>query len=243
MELNCILIDDEPHAVEELSEIIGLTSGIKVLEKFYDVKSALGFLKEYGRVDVIFSDINMPGINGIDAAMLLNSHCDFLIFITAHKEYALDAFAVHADGYLVKPVSYKIFAERINVLLEKKAHQEGVKQSDNEVLFLKGTQKNTFIKIKYSDIVYIEAMLNYVIVHTLKGKEITYIGLSGMEKLLSKKEVFFRVSKSAIISVNYLDRVEGNVVRLTDKSFFPIGEKYRDAFHKFLRKRILNSNI
>ncbi|RZK04133.1 MAG: response regulator transcription factor [Flavobacterium sp.] len=241
VKLNCIVIDDEPHAIAELVELIEGTPEIVVLKCFEDAYTALAYLKMNGAVDVVFSDISMPGLNGLDAAKTMSAYCEFLVFVTAHKEFAVDAFGVNATGYLVKPVSNKAFIEQVETLISKKIHHDKLKNDHNDVLFLKGSQKNSFIKIRYNDIIYIEALLNYVVVHTTKGKEITYLGLKGMEEKLKNKDVFFRVAKSAIISINFLDRVEGNIVRLTDKNFFLIGEKYRSAFHDFLRKRTLNS--
>lgn len=241
MKLNCIIIDDEPHAIVELLELIESTQEIDALRCFEDAYNALVYLKAHGPVDIVFSDISMPGLNGLDAARTINAYCEFLIFVTAYKEFALDAFGVNASGYLVKPVGIKSFIEQLEIIFSKKNDHDRLKNDHDDILFLKGPQKNSFIKIHYNDIVFIEALLNYVIVHTTKRDEITYLGLKGMEEKLRNNETFFRVAKSVIISINFLDRVEGNIVRLTNKKFFPIGEKYRNAFHEFLRKRTLNS--
>lgn len=241
MALNCIIIDDEPHALAELKELIEGTPDMHFLKGFGDANTALAYLKESGSVDIIFSDISMPGLNGLDAARTMNAYCEFLIFVTGHKEFALEAFGANATGYLVKPVSSKAFIEQVETLITKKAFHDKLRNDHNDLLFLKGSYKNSFIKIRYNDVIYIEARLNYVLLHTTKGNEITYLGLKGMEAKLKNMNMFFRVSKSTIVSINYLDRVDGNVVILTDKNFFPIGEKYRSAFHDFLRKHTLNS--
>ncbi len=238
--LNCIIIDDEKHAVEELTTLIGHINDLSLLKSFQDIKSAISFLEDIGHVDIIFSDIQMPAINGIDAARMYTKHAQFIVYVTAYRDFAVDAFGVNAAGYLMKPVRYTALAQQMNTILEKRKATHKLYEND-AVLFLKGNNKNTFIKIRYEDITHIEALLNYVIVHTIHGNNITHIGLKGMEQILRQTDSFIRISKSAIISIHYLDRVDGNMVRLKGKDQFTVGEKYRNAFHEFLRKRTLSA--
>lgn len=239
MEICSIIIDDEPHAISELEDMIKITPGIGLLGSFYNVNDAVEFLSESHHVDIIFSDIDMPLINGISAANILKTYCDYLIYVTAHRNFAIDAFGVNAAGYLLKPVSMEAFVTKIaEITLDIRNPK---RDDDQNLIFIKGSHKNAFIKLTLSDIVRIEAMLNYVKIYTLKGDEITYVGLKKLEDLLKKKANFFRISKSSIINLNFMDRVDGHVVKLNDGGAFTIGEKYRDAFHEFLRKRTLNS--
>lgn len=239
MEICSIIIDDEPHAISELEDMIKRTPGIRLLGSFYNVNDAVEFLSDGNHVDIIFSDIDMPLINGISAAKILKTYCDYLIFVTAHRDFAIDAFGVNATGYLLKPVSTEAFVAKIaEIALDIKNPKQN---DDKDLIFIKGSHKNAFIKLALSDIIRIEAMLNYVKIYTQKGEEITYVVLKKLEDLLKKKGNFFRISKSSIINLDFMDRVDGNVIKLNDGGAFTIGEKYRDAFHEFLRKRTLNS--
>lgn len=238
MEICSIIIDDEPHAISELEDLVKRTPGIGLLGSFCNVNDAVEFLSEGHRVDIIFSDIDMPLLNGISAAKILKTYCDYLIYVTAHRDFAIDAFGVNAAGYLLKPVSTESFVNKVAEIAQDIRNLK--RDDDQNLIFIKGSHKNAFIKLAFSDIIRIEAMLNYVKIYTQKGDEITYVGLKKLEDLLRKKGNFFRISKSSIINLDFMDRVDGHVVKLNNGGAFTIGEKYRDAFHEFLRKRTLN---
>lgn len=237
--MSCIVIDDEPHAIEEIGDLISQVPHLKLMQSFPDAKQAIAYLQEVGHADIIFSDISMSVLNGIDAAEILNNYCHFLVYVTAHRGYAPEAFQAKADGYLLKPVSYLSFRQKVEDLTNKFQDIIRLQKDEHQFLFIKGGQKSSYIKIKYSDIVYIEAMLNYIMIHTTTGHEITYIGLKAMEDLLQTKDVFFRINKSIIISLNYLDRVDGNIARLAPGQSYQIGEKYKSVFLEFLKKHTL----
>jgi len=239
--MSCIVIDDEPHAVDELEDLIGQVPNLSLLSTFSDAKLAIAYLQETGHVDIIFSDISMAVLNGIEAAEIMNKYCHFLVYVTAHREYAPEAFGARADGYLLKPVTYISFTQKIEDISNKFQDIIRLQREENQFLFIKGGQKSSFIKIKYSDIVYIEAMLNYIMIHTTTGQEITYIGLKAMEDKLHVMDVFFRINKSIIISLNYLDRVDGNIARLANGTSYQVGEKYKSVFLEFLKKHTLKS--
>lgn len=241
MTMSCIVIDDEPHAIDELSELIAQVPHLNLLQTFPDAKQAIAYLQEVGHVDIIFSDISMSVLNGIEAAEILSNYCHFLVYVTAYREYAPEAFGAKADGYLLKPVSYIAFRQKVEDLDLKFQDIIKLQKEEHQFLFIKGGQKSSYIKIKYSDIVYIEAMLNYIMIHTTTGHEITYIGLKAMEDRLQSMDVFFRINKSIIISLNYLDRVDGNIARLAKGLSYQIGEKYKSVFLDFLRKHTLKS--
>ncbi len=237
MEVLSIIIDDEPHAVEELSEIVERIPGMVVSGRFEGVKPALDFLTRTGRVDIIFCDINMPMLNGIAAARLLKEHTDHLIYVTAYREYALDAFGVKASGYLVKPVDDKAVIHSVADIIKQKNRRQD--KSLEEVLFIKGNHKNSFTKLALKEIVSIEAMLNYVTIRCLDSEEITYLSLKSVAEMLGKHENFYRVSKSVIINIDHMKTVDGNVIRLKNGLTYSVGETYKSAFHDFLRRRTL----
>jgi len=241
MIMSCIVIDDEPHAIDELCELIAQVPHLNLLETFSDARQAIAYLQETNHIDVIFSDISMAVLNGIEAAEIMNNYCHFLVYVTAHRNFAPEAFQAKADGYLLKPVSYLSFRQKVEDLTLKYQDILRLQKDEQQFLFIKGGQKSSYIKIKYSDIVYIEAMLNYIMIHTTSGHEITYIGLKAMEDKLQVMDIFFRINKSIIISLNYLDRVDGNIARLAGGQNYQIGEKYKSVFLDFLKKHTLKS--
>ncbi|MCZ4222920.1 LytR/AlgR family response regulator transcription factor [Pedobacter rhodius] len=240
MKLFSIVIDDEPHAANELETLLERTPGIENLQSFNDVESAITFLNTRGKIDVIFSDIMMPGINGIVAAELFRSHCDFLIFVTAHRDFALQAFDAMAAGYLMKPLRQEALLKQIAEISRKRIKPSEPAAKEGEFIMIKGSNKNSFTKVVFKDIIYIEAMLNYVKITTVRGSELTYIGLKSIEESLNGKKNFLRISRSVIISLDHLDRVDGNTVRMGDKTNFTVGESYRNAFYAFLRSQAVN---
>jgi len=239
MELSCIIIDDEEHAISEAQDLIEITPGLKLTRSFGNVTDAINFLREFGEVDIIFSDISMPNIDGIEAGKILNAYCSFLIYITAHRHYTEDAFGVWASGYLLKPLSRSKFIKEIDQVFAKKNKIIRLDEIDN-ILFVKGSHKNSFIRIEYNNIIYISSMLNYVNISTIHGMKVTYMGLKSIEKKLANKNKFFRISKTKIISLDYLDHIDGNRAYLTDGQHFDIGAGYRDAFLDFMQRRTLN---
>ncbi|WEA03858.1 LytR/AlgR family response regulator transcription factor [Mucilaginibacter sp. SJ] len=238
MDLHCIIIDDEPHAVSELADLVRDVPGLHIAETFADARQAIAYLRQNGGVDIVFSDINLPGISGIDSAKLLRKYCRFLVFVSAHREFALEAFGVSANAYLVKPVSRALFMEKIYELttVEKPAAAPEAEQ----VLFIKGNSKNSFIKVAPGKIIFIEGMLNYVVIHTEGEKYVTYMGLKDILEKLAHLTQFMRINKSVIISLNHISHLDGHVVFLDNKMSFTIGKTFRDAFRDYIAKRTLN---
>ncbi|WP_313258294.1 LytTR family DNA-binding domain-containing protein [Sphingobacterium sp.] len=239
MLLSCIIIDDEYHAQMELSEALHKTPVVSLQGIFDDISAAYHFLEKNGKVDLIFCDINMPDLNGIDAASILKLKCTSLIYVTAHREYALDAFNVNADGYLLKPITQHALNEKIAYYLEKNNKYEQGSKAENFV-FVKGSAKNSFVKLNLHHVVYIEAMLNYVKIWVNNVYHITYLTLKAMEKNLNSFGTFIRVSKSIIINTEHIAEVEGNLIRMSDGTRLTIGDTFKNAFIQFMNKRTLN---
>lgn len=235
--MTCILIDDEHHALEALEQLITKTPLLKPLGSFTDAESAMAFLQGNGKVDIIFSDISMPDVDGITAGRLMKQYSLFLVYITGYREHALDAYEVGADAYLMKPLGYTAFMEKLEELALKHRQFAGKSTGTNEEwLFVKGAHKSSFIKIKIADIVYIRSMGNYVHLHSATGHHTTYMNLKEIEQKL-QDQAFQRVNKSTVISIRYLDRVENNMVYLSagEESRHPIGDAYRESFLSFIR--------
>ncbi|KIA96221.1 hypothetical protein OC25_03850 [Pedobacter kyungheensis] len=240
MELISIAIDDEPHALAEISELLSITPGITLRAKFSNVGDALTHLQEFGPVDIVYCDISMPLTDGIEGARMLKVYCDHLVYTTAHRNYAEEAFHEGASGYLVKPLNLERLIEKVEQLKEVQEKSRRIEYGEKKFAFITGNTKNSFIKVFYSEIVYFEALLNHIKIITIKNTEITYVGLKQLERDLMRHPDFIRIGKSHMISVNYLKKVEGNMAFMTNGESLPIGEKYRNAFTEMLRKGMLS---
>lgn len=237
MEIWSIIIDDEPHAIAELSDIVARVPGISVSGEFDNVSEALAFVKEIGHIDVIFCDIQMPKLNGLAAAELLKAYCDHLIYVTAYRDYAFEAFNVHASGYLLKPVSAEAVVKTMLKVVQKRSrHSE---QQSEELVFIKGGHKNSFSKLVLREVYAIEAMANYVTIRSTDGEHVTYMSLKSVAEQLRKYENFYRISKSVMVNMDHVKTVDGHVIRLTNDQVYTVGETHRSAFHEFVRKRTL----
>jgi len=240
MELISIAIDDEPHALAEISELLSLVPGIIIRGTFSNTSDAIGHLQDFGPVDIVFCDISMPVTDGIEGARMLKVYCDHLVYTTAHRNYAEEAFHEGASGYLVKPVNLERLIENVEQLKEIQEKSRRIEYGEKKFAFVTGNTKHSFIKVFYSEIVYFEALLNHIKIITTKNTEITYVGLKQLERDLMRHPDFIRIGKSHMISINYLKKVEGNMAFMTNGESLAIGEKYRNAFTQLLRKGMLS---
>lgn len=205
---------------------------------------------QQGDIDLVFLDIQMPDLTGIQFLKLCGSKCK-VILTTAYPEYALDGYDHDVIDYLLKPIAFDRFLKAAN-----KAHAQimPVKiasaanpttqtldqvilptTSSNEYMFIKGESKNKFLKVNYDDILYIEGLKNYVSLFTAEQRMVTYQTLRDLETQLPQPP-FFRVHKSYIISVDKIRMVDGNQVYIGEQAI-PIGETYRDGFLKVIREQ------
>ncbi|WP_168202392.1 LytTR family DNA-binding domain-containing protein [Pedobacter sp. KBS0701] len=240
MELTSIAIDDEPQALAEIGELLSLTPGINLRATFNNVNDAIHNLQEFGPVDIVFCDISMPVTDGIKGAKMLKVYCDHLVYITAHRNYAEEAFHEGASGYLVKPINHERLIEKVEQLKETQEKNRRIEYSEKKFAFITGKTKHSFIQVFYSEIIYFEALLNHIKIITTRNTEITYIGLKQLERDLMRHPDFIRIGKSHMISINYLKKVEGNMAFMSNGECLSVGEKYRNAFTAILRKGMLS---
>ncbi|WP_316809214.1 LytTR family DNA-binding domain-containing protein [Pedobacter agri] len=239
MDISCIIIDDEPHAIAEIKDLIAITPDISVKAAFDNIGDALAFLRSSGKVEVIFCDISMPQIDGLEAAGILREFCNYLIYITAHRFHGAEAFEVQAAGYLVKPLKYDKFIRQIQKIRDNISTALW-QTSEDQTIFVKGNDKNSLVPINVHEIIYIQGLDNYIKIHTTEGEKITYMQLKDLDATLMRQSKYMRVAKSIIISVKFLEKVDGYVVYMKTGETFNIGKVYRPAFKEFLLQRRLN---
>jgi len=225
--MNCIIVDDEPLARQLIASYIDSLPELHLVGS-YD-SGARAFTSLYSQsVDVMFLDIEMPGISGINFVKSLRS-CPKIVFISAHTEFAVDAFEIEAADYLVKPVTFDRFLKAVDKII-KPAGIENKKAIATEAsgVFLKVDRR--LIKVDFSDILYIEGMGDYLKVHTSKKTYVTYMTMGKIESLLPVS-IFIRIHRSTIININLIQYIEGNHVAVNGVAL-PIGLTYRDDFLK-----------
>jgi two-component system, LytTR family, response regulator len=231
MKIRCLVIDDEPYAVNLLSEYIGQLPNLSLEKKCYNALEALEFLRSH-KADLIFLDINMPQLTGMELVNLFTPGQRF-IFTTAYAEYAAESYEKNAVDYLVKPITFDRFFKAINkaqALIQQPMAHAPVDQ----VIFLKTGR--SIVQLRYPDILFIEAMKDYVVFHTAQARHMAYKRMKDLEETLPPS--FSRVHNSFIINRDHMQRVEENHVFI-DTHRIPVSEKYREAFLQLLNNRLL----
>jgi len=238
MNLTCIIIDDEPIARKGLREYIGDVAFLQLSGEFDNPLKAMDVLMNE-KVDLIFLDIQMPKITGL-AFLKTLSNPPLVIFTTAYPQYAVDGFELNAADYLLKPFSFERFWKaviKVRSLLElgKGSTLQPI-VVDAEHFFIKTDGK--LVKINYADILYVEALQNYVAVHTIHKKHITYLTFKTVEESLPQ-HIFLKVHKSYLVALAKIDSIEGNEI-LIGMHHIPISRSMKeDVMHKILKGKYL----
>ena len=236
MTLHCLIIDDEPVARKGMEEYVKEVEFLHLVAKCENTLKATSYL-EQGAVDLIFLDIRMPKLSGIDFLKSLRNP-PMVIFTTAYSEYALEGYALEVMDYLVKPISFERFLKAANKAFDfyRLTHRvESEKETVPDYFFVKCDSK--FEKVRYEEVLYVEALQNYVIIHLPGRKLITYLTLSGLEAQLPK-EKFMRVHKSFVVSLSKITAVDGNEI-VIDTVKIPISRNLKGE----VMNRILGDNL
>lgn len=238
--MNCIIVDDEPLAREAMELLIADTGVLNLIGTFNSAVTASRFMEEHS-VDLIFLDIQMPGITGIEFARTV-SRKTLVVFTTAYTEYALDSYEVDAVDYLVKPIEPERFLKAVDkavsyhslLLKEEKEAIETIEAA--EYFFVKADRR--YFKVNFTDILFIEGLKDYVILQLDDQRIITRMTLKAVFDLLPEN-TFIRVNKSYIVNTRHIDSFDNNDIFIKSHEI-AIGNSYRDAFFEefVLRKRI-----
>jgi two-component system, LytTR family, response regulator len=236
--ITAIAIDDEPLALQLIDGYIEKTPGLKLAGKFDNPLDAMEFLSKEA-VDLIFLDIQMPDLTGIEFTRSLVKGPK-VIFTTAYEKYALEGFRLDVVDYLLKPFSYEEFlravqkAQRLIKLEERLPDQV---EANNEFLFLKSDYK--IKRINFNDILYIEGLKDYVKVYTQNSAK-PVLSLTTMKLIESKlpQTKFMRVHRSFIVNLGKIDTIERSRI-VFGKVYIPVSEQYKEQFQKYLDKNFL----
>ena len=222
MPIRCIAIDDEPPALVLLKEYIGRCPELELVTVFDDAIAGAEYLRQHP-VDLLFADINMPDITGLDLVRSLDQR-PMVIFTTAHKNFALDGFELDAVDYLLKPVSFDRFARAVAKAAEYFEYKKKPVPSESGSLFVYSEYR--VVKVPLEDIEYVESLEDYVRIHLGSGKPV--MTLMTMKKLLEKLPArqFSRIHRSYIVATGKVRSVQGRKARLASGAELPISDSY-----------------
>jgi DNA-binding LytR/AlgR family response regulator len=237
-------IDDEPLALQQIAAYIGKVPYLELVAQCQSALEAHQFL-QHDTVDVIFCDINMPDLNGMDFIKALVAP-PLVVFTTAYAEYAVEGFKVNAVDYLLKPFGLQDFmraAGRVRDRLELSAEPSSLNakpsslNQENDVVFLKTEYR--IVKVSISDIRYVEAMSEYLKVY-LESEAKPIITLLSMKKMEERlPDYFMRIHRSYIINLTKIQEVNKNRVIMDSDTYLPIGDMYKETFQKYLDTKFL----
>ncbi|MBC5622536.1 LytR/AlgR family response regulator transcription factor [Butyricimonas hominis] len=227
MTLNCLIVDDEPLALELLESYVSRTPFLHLVDRCDSAIKALSVVEETP-VDLIFLDIQMPELNGLELSRLVGNKVK-IIFTTAFEQYAIEGFRVDALDYLLKPFNYSEFLRAATKALRTHPAPESI--------FVKSDYK--LVQVQLKDILYIEGLKDYIRIQTEDGQGIlTLMSMKSIEDFLPA-DTFVRVHRSYIVNMNKIKTIERNRI-IFGKVYIPISDSYKDRFTELLNKRAIN---
>jgi len=238
--LKAVIVDDEPGAINILKAYVNEIPDIAIVYSSTNVIDVLSFLQNE-ITDILFLDINMPKINGIELIKLVKKLpvVPFFILTTAHAEYAIDGFDHDVVDYLLKPIAFDRFYKAVQKVSLLKSNKQAYEAKS--FFFVTVDTKNKNIKINHDDILYIEGLKNFVSIYTKPEKIIAMLNMKDLANILPKNK-FQRVHKSYIIPTERIKSLVGNDIYLIGgTNIIPLGPTYRASFSEFLKKNSIKS--
>ena len=242
--LTCAIIDDDEINRLTLEHYISLLPDLQLAASLADGVAGLAYFREGNRVDVLFLDIEMPRLSGLDLLRVLTDPPEVII-TTARPDFAVDAFQLRVTDYLVKPFEFARFTQAVQRVSQRLRPAGGVASPANGApatappppnadLFVKVSSK--MVRINFDEVLYVEALSDYVNIVTDKHKYVVYTTLKGLEARLAPFPNFMRIHRSYLLNTMHIVSIEDNTANLTGGHFVPIGKSYHEAFFKSLAK-------
>jgi len=237
--IKCIIIDDEPIARQYLSDYVARMPQLELLADFGRAVDAYGLI-ESGDAELVFLDIQMPGLTGIEFIRTLQKK-PAIVLTTAYSEYALEGYEMDVVDYLLKPISFERFARSVTKVIVRLGTSTGKQETvapesadlslvPRDFIFVKSGYKS--MKVNIADILYVEGMKEYVVIHTRNKKFTKLDRMKNIENLLNDHG-FIRIHKSYIVSIKNIDTVFGNTVEINSIQL-PVGRSFKDELNAIL---------
>lgn len=232
--LKCIAVDDEPLALEIISDYCEKIDYLELTGKFTNPFEALNLIKKES-IDIIFIDIQMPDLSGFGFVKSMKNS-PYVIFTTAYKEYALESYELNAVDYLLKPFSFERFFQAIDKVNERNQEvfdiENNLAANYSDFIFI--NYNNKILKLMLDDISYLKSDGDYIMIHTDKKEYLIREKMKNISEKLSPKQ-FIRVHKSYIVSIKRITELYGNIVKCGDNEI-PVGQIYRNILYREIDK-------
>lgn len=225
--MRCVIVDDEPLALEIISDYVSKTKGLELVGTYTNPIEAFASI-ERDKIQLIFLDVQMPELTGIQFMKLLGNKAK-VILTTAYPEYALDGYEHNIVDYLLKPISFERFQKAIQKIgiTEPQKFRTSEIQNTLDHIFIKTEHK--IIRVDLNDILFIEGLKDYISIYTLSERILTLMNMKKVEELLPAKR-FIRAHKSYIIAIDKIKSIEKNRIYIGEQGI-PIGDTYKDEFY------------
>ncbi|RSK51131.1 LytR/AlgR family response regulator transcription factor [Hymenobacter rigui] len=241
--MTCVILDDEPLALDLLADYCAQVPGLELTAQFDDALQGLAYLQD-NPVDVVFLDIHMPRLTGVQLAQLLPQPGPRIVFTTAYDQYAVRSYELNAADYLLKPIAFERFVQTVQKLRQQlqpaapvtaapaaaPAHPEATPTAP-DAMFVKNDHR--LQRVAFDDILYIEGMKEYLMIYTATGKVLTLQSFRRVEEVLPP-ERFARIHKSFLVALSRIEHVERGKVQVAGR-LLPIGDTYRDSFNALIK--------
>lgn len=238
--INCIIVDDEQHAIDILEMYVGQTPSLHLAGTATNPLEALQMVTSQ-KIDLIFLDIHMPELSGIDFIKAINGKVK-VILTTAYSEFALESYELDVVDYLLKPVRLPRFLQAVQKAageLTEHSIPQPTPETGDDYIFVKTESKGKLLKINLNEIDYIEGMKNYVAIFRNGQKTLVYTSMKELEERLPRRQ-FMRVHKSFIIPVNKITGIDGNLLRLKNvASEIFIGDNYKAELMELVKNKMI----
>lgn len=236
--VNCLIVDDEQGAIDILRQFVDKTPYLHLLGSTTNPLEALRLVATQP-IDLVFLDIHMPQLSGLDMMPLLNGKCQ-VILTTAYSEFAVAGFELEAVDYLLKPIAFERFLKATQKVLKAQAPVTlPIAPPPDNYIFVKTESKGKMRKVAFDDIVYVEGLKNYVSIYTEQERIITLLNVKDLQDRLPATQ-FMRVHKSYIVSLDKIKALDGNQILFRDgKASAPLGDTYRRGFFEALQRNVV----
>lgn len=237
--LTCLAVDDQGSSLSTLTGYIDLHPELTLLNSFTSSTAALDYLECLEHVDIIFLDMVMPEVNGLQLAQQLGRKFKKLVFTTVHKAHGHQAYNLEADAYLLKPYTFNKFCQIVKKMLANDQYANNRSAFANNSFYVK--ENNRLVKIYFDEIVAFESKLHFIFIHTIKATTKVYMTLSEVKHLLQLKENFVQVHRSFIVSETHIESISGNTIKLANDKLVHIGRNYREDLEMMINGKILHT--
>lgn len=240
--MKCCIIDDDIYSIERLENHINKIPELQLIGSYTNPKLALEKIKTGHKPDIVFLDIEMPELSGLEIASLLPKGVA-IIFVTAYIDHAYDAFEKDAIDFILKPFDFDRFVRAVNKAQNKLQFTKAVEPNKNLItntIFIKSGNRNKVVQIDVVKIIQIEAFDHYIYIHLLGEKHISYLNLKEIEEQLPFN-LFIRTHRAHIVNVDLIKSIEGNEILMINDNKVPLTRLYKDEFLNKIQPKMIKN--